>query len=316
MLWPTISITQISHPRRLNEFVEDSIVANQLHDSRNSPGQNSARGLDVFGIIEAERDLPRQEGALLPISKDHSFHRTSEGQQNHSLRNAFPDSVYEIWERQYSSNLVVGTEHVRDMKVDDFGNVYVTGYTNSGCAISDALTIKYNSMGVEQWETRFNGAASALAIDESGDVFVVGTIALGDAGDYYTIKYNSDGVEQWIAYYDGPENSGDFAAAIAVDDSGYVYVTGTSNYTNIPPASDFATIKYSPDGIELWVVLKDLDIDYARDIAVDDSGNVLVAGFSFNSDTWYDYVTIKYNASGTEKWVATYNGFGGSGNSE
>lgn|SRR5574341_600249 len=55
----------------------------------------------------------------------------------------------------------------------------------------------------------------------------------------------------WVRRYNGPANSSDQAVALAVDDSGNVYVTGFSNDT--VTISDYATIKYSPSGDTLWV---------------------------------------------------------------
>ena len=50
--------------------------------------------------------------------------------------------------------------------------------------------------------------------------------------------------------------------------------------------------------------------DRARDIAVDGSGNVYVAGYSEGSGTGSDYATIKYNASGKQLWAKRYDGPG------
>jgi uncharacterized protein YceK len=48
--------------------------------------------------------------------------------------------------------------------------------------------------------------------------------------------------------------------------------------------------------------------DYARDIAVDASGNAYVTGFSAGSGTGFDYATVKYDSSGNQLWVARYSG--------
>jgi hypothetical protein len=57
------------------------------------------------------------------------------------------------------------------------------------------------------------------------------------------VKYNTSGAEQWVQRYNGPGNFYDTPYSIAVDNSGSVFVTGSSggNSTGL----DYATIKYS-----------------------------------------------------------------------
>src|SRR3970282_1339405 len=54
----------------------------------------------------------------------------------------------------------------------------------------------------------------------------------------------------WIENYDGPALVDDYPTALAVDASGNVYVTGGSNASGT--GTDIATIKYAPNGNELW----------------------------------------------------------------
>jgi uncharacterized delta-60 repeat protein len=220
----------------------------------------------------------------------------------------------EQWVARYDHSS--GIDDAAAIIVDASGNVYVTG--DSG---SDYATIKYNSAGQEQWVARYNGpgndadGATAIAIDDSGNVYVTGfSVGSGTDYDYATIKYNSAGQEQWVARYNGPGNDWDLAGSIAVDALGNVYVTGESigartNY-------DYATIKYNASGQEEWVAryngpgnLEDSPAAVGA-LAIDDSGNVYVTGFSVGSGTDYDYATIKYNSAGQEQWVARYNGPG------
>ncbi|MBM3240060.1 T9SS type A sorting domain-containing protein [Candidatus Poribacteria bacterium] len=162
----------------------------------------------------------------------------------------------------------------------------------------------------EEWVVRYNGwldGASAIAVDDFGNIYVTGSSYKNATyEDYATVKYDEDGNELWVAIYNGSGNAWDLASAIAVDDSGNVYVTGYS-YGGGMTQDDYATVKYDKDGNEAWVARYDGwgSEDWAHAIAVDDSGNVYVTGNSI-SVTWHDYVTIKYDKDGNEIWVARY----------
>ena len=74
--------------------------------------------------------------------------------------------------------------------------------------------------------------------------------------------------EEWVASYDSPLGGSDTIVAMTIDDSGNLYVTGTSD-------NDYATIKYDSQGNRLWVTRYDSgSSDSAMDMAIDISGNV------------------------------------------
>ncbi|MCH7760972.1 SBBP repeat-containing protein, partial [candidate division TA06 bacterium] len=117
----------------------------------------------------------------------------------------------------------------------------------------------------------------------------------------------------WVRRYDGPGNGSDDTYAIAVDDSGNVYVTGSSVRSGT--SWDYATIKYNSIGDTVWVRRYNHGFgnNTPYDLALDDSGNVYVTGWSHGSGTGIDYTTIKYNSSGDTVWVRRYNGTGNGG---
>jgi len=197
--------------------------------------------------------------------------------------------------------------------------VYVTGYSYGSGTDRDYATIRYSaSDGSQTWVSRYNGPdnsydrAYAIAVDNSGGVYVTGcSIGSATSYDYATIRYSaSDGSQTWVSRYNGPDNSYDLAYAIAVDNSGGVYVTGISH--GFVTSIDYATIRYSAsDGSQTWVSRyngPDNNYDYAQAIAVDGSGNAYVTGYSPGLGTSTDYATIKYDANGNQQWVARYNG--------
>jgi len=207
------------------------------------------------------------------------------------------------------------------MVVDGSGDVYVTGW-GWGLGYN---TIKYNSSGAQQWVKQYHGIdngndfAFSIAADNSGNVYVTGwSQGGGNATDIVTVKYDPSGDSVWVQRYRGPGVSSavpgfePYVKLIAVDNSGNVYVTGTS-YGGSTTGYDYATIKYSSTGVQQWVQRYNNSgangLDYATSIGLDDSGNVVVSGFS-DADaagTIEDFCTIKYSPSGVQQWLARYN---------
>jgi uncharacterized delta-60 repeat protein len=131
--------------------------------------------------------------------------------------------------------------------------------------------------------------------------------------DYVTIKYNSNGDTLWTQRYNGTGNASDVPFAIAIDNSGNIYVTGYS--TGSGSNSDYLTIKYNPNGIQQWIQRYNgagAGQDVAYSITADDSGNVYITGVSDTASTGGsgNCVTIKYNTNGVQQWIKMYSGAG------
>jgi uncharacterized delta-60 repeat protein len=219
-----------------------------------------------------------------------------------------------LWVARYS-----GPGNYRDdaysIAVDGSGNVYVTGSSNTTPLFRECATVKYNSSGVQQWAQRYSRGfggdyGAKIAVDASGNVYVIVTSNGNGTSEYVTIKYNSSGQEQWVELYNGTGNSYDDAYSLAIDESGNVYVTGKSTGNNSD--YDCATIKYNSSGTQQWVAIYNSGIghDVGEAMTVDVSGNVYVTGASAGSGTGFDYLTIKYNSAGDLLWVSRYNGPG------
>jgi hypothetical protein len=212
----------------------------------------------------------------------------------------------QVWEARYNGSMNEG-EVGLDLVVDVLGNVYVTGRSvkNGSDYDPDYLTLKYNNAGSVLWSAKYNGPGdsidipSDLVVDAFGNVYVTGRSwghpdSFSDF-DWATIKYDSMGNELWVRRYNGLGNYNDYAYALAVDQTGNVYVSGMSAALSL--AFELTTIKYDTGGNEEWVV-RDDSVSGGRDIVLDTSGNLLIPGERWVS-SFSDAAVIKYDSNGT-----------------
>jgi uncharacterized delta-60 repeat protein len=217
----------------------------------------------------------------------------------------YNSSGTEIWVSRYDGPGDY-EDYATAIIVDELGNVYITGRSDGYGTDADFATIKYNQNGVEQWFARYNGPGNSwdisqdITIDAQGNVFVTG-FSLGDgtSADFATIKYNPSGNEEWVRRYHRVGT--DIAYAIAVDESGYIYVTGFSSSSNSMELPYCTTIKYSSSGNQEWVSIYGAYYGIAREITLDASGNIYIAGGQYPR-----IITAKYNSAGTQQWAAVY----------
>ncbi len=222
-----------------------------------------------------------------------------------------------LWVRYYDGGASY-FDFANALAIDGGGNVYVTGRSIASGNYFDIATIKYNSAGVEQWIARYDGSGDDdigydIAVDELGNVFVTGVATINSGTHYITIKYDSSGDTMWTATYGGPDSTGCIAQALALDDSGNVYVTG--NGYSSATFRDYTTVKYDTSGTEEWVAVYNGLTTYADDQAYDiayEGGYVYVTGESENASYDADYFTIKYTNTGDTVWTARYHGLGDS----
>jgi hypothetical protein len=179
---------------------------------------------------------------------------------------------------------------------------------------------------------RGDDGGHGIAVDGSGNVYVTGWSNItwgspvrafsGQVGAFVA-KLNSSGALVWNTFLGGSGQSGGYN--IAVDGSGNVYVVGYSTATWGSPVraqaggSDVFAAKLTPSGALTWnTFLGSSANDYGYGIAVDGSGNVYLAGYSYAA--WgspvraytgdYDAFAAKLDSSGTLTWHTFLGGSG------
>jgi hypothetical protein len=207
----------------------------------------------------------------------------------------------QLWAARYS-NTTSGNDAPHAIGVDLSNNVIVTGERRgTGSNYYDWATVKYDPNGNQLWAAIYNGTingsdvANDLTVDGAGAIYVTGYT--DQAGyDFATIKYYPNGTQAWLRTYDSGTSSSDHAEALVLDAQANVYVTGSSSTS--ATMIDFATLKYDSAGNPLWAIRYNGTVEWpnddAKDIAVDNQGNIYVTGGSVGSEATMDVFTIKY----------------------
>lgn len=180
-----------------------------------------------------------------------------------------------IWATYYGGS---DTDEISSITVDASNNVIIAGYTNSNSAIAssgaqqtafgggynDCFIAKFTTSGTRVWGTYYGGNDEDglsqlgdgwchIACDANNNVYLAGTTrsinAIATSGSYqssntispalssgFLAKFSSSGIRQWGTYYGGG------ITAINIDNLGYIYTGGFSNYvTGLATSGAFQT---------------------------------------------------------------------------
>jgi len=258
------------------------------------------------------------------------------------------------------------------LAVDADDNVYIVGQTVNGLATptndafqfdppgnTDTFLMKLDGDGNLLYATHIGGngrdsaalanddPAAGVAVDEDGNVFVVGATSSTDfpvqnavqgtrgAGndDAFIIKFDSGFARQWSTYFG---NEFDYGKRAATDAEGNLYVLGWADqgFPTTPGAlqeggefsRQYFVAKFSGDGMVDYATYFNGVEDttaFPGDIGVSDDGEALFGGFVFDSDvattpgslypdrpsnTQSDAFLAKLGSDGSELVFSTYLG--------
>ncbi len=220
----------------------------------------------------------------------------------------------ELWRRNINGPTNDG-DAASAIAVDAAGDVLAAGTVGRTGLDRDFFVVKLSgSDGTERWRKTINGSANsddmalAVAVDAAGNVLAAGLVTnIGTDADFTVVKFDgSSGVELWRKSIDGSALfSADAAFAVTVDAAGDVLAAGRTQ--NEGAGWDFTVVKFSAlNGTELWRQVIDgtsNDRDEAFAVAVDNAGDVVVAGGIVNDTGFVEFAVIKFaGAVGTEQW--------------
>lgn len=255
------------------------------------------------------------------------------------------------------SNFEVGA----DITVDASGNIFFTGYTYSTdfpvvtpiqgtlAGEGDVFVTKMDASGSSLIYSTYLGgsdreAGKSIALDTYGNVYITGYTKSADfptaspfqgtyGGDLdaFVAKIDASGSSLVFCTYLGKSDY-DISSDIAVDSSGYIYISGSTESPDFPTVSpiqgslggraDAFVAKFNNAGSSLVfsTYLGGVDNDGGNDIALDLSGNVYVMGYtySYNFPTaspiqgtnagWGDSFVTKIDTVGSSLVYSTYLG--------
>lgn len=193
------------------------------------------------------------------------------------------------------------------------GNLITTANNFIGSAEQIHLNC-INNGGNVVWQQNVTGSPNKpnfgvdVKTDAAGNIYCIGAYNSGGDYDYRIAKYTANGVLVWQKFYNGPPgNKDDVPTAMEIDNSGNVYVTGSS-WGSGGALIDFATLKFDNNGNQLWVSRYDNGlIDAATSMRVDNSGNVFVTGASASNPNNANITTVKYSPVGAQLGVHSFN---------
>jgi hypothetical protein len=239
------------------------------------------------------------------------------------------------------------------IRKENSGYVYgfeVAAYDDSHALIIDPIISYSTFLGGSSWDM-----GHAITADDKGNAYVAGWTESFDfplqnpiqeayqgekfvyLTDIFITKINAAGDALEFSTFLGgrifkQKNAADFAEQISVDASGNIYIAGYTNAEDFPThnamqpslagGSDAILVKISATGnsLEYSTYLGGSGDDRGFGIAIDDSGNALVTGYTASTDFpvtnaiqknfagKIDGFIAKFNASGSALLYSTYLG--------
>ena len=220
----------------------------------------------------------------------------------------FNSNCARLWATYYGGSF---GDYFNEIRIDGFGNLYITGCTASTDFPKQLLPGAYN-------QTSFGGVV-----------------------DIVILKFNSSSCARlWATYYGAVDKEEGWG--MCTDNSGNLYITGYTRSNNfslqtLPGAYNQTTfggvtyygdayiLKFNSNNARVWSTYYGGDSsDYANGIWADNAGNLIVTEATLSTNFplqtlqnaynqtnfggWVDIFILKFNSSGVRTWATYYGG--------
>ena len=215
-----------------------------------------------------------------------------------------------IWKTNYHSS-ITGNDWLTSIAIDDSNDILIGGAIGFTSGSSKFLVLKYNSGGQFLWSytapsALIGSSCNDIKFDSNGNIFACGNYSSTSTNSYHYNIIKLDAFGNLLSSYDFNGNTGNYGYPnhLAVDDSGFVYITAQSK-NFLSNSDDGALIKLDNNLNQLWVQTYDGPLggnDYFYDLELDYKGFPIVTGNQNQGPQNSSVLTVKFNSSGQIVW--------------
>lgn len=165
-----------------------------------------------------------------------------------------------------------GSEEMLMAITSDNTSIYATGHLIFYYGWTLKIPIEPHEPGWPvEWGVKYDSPyidnMGDIAVDESGNSYVVGETNSTSSREAVIVKYNSAGMQQWYKSLAYDSTYASFSA-VCLDDSGYVYAAGLC-YNKQDSVCNALVCKFNPAGEMLWQYRYEKSFEsYAADLAI------------------------------------------------
>jgi len=205
-----------------------------------------------------------------------------------------------VWYKKHHSGAYPGPGP--RIALDDSGNTYLAYSSMNESLLLVIRLVKYDPAGSLLWQVADSGnapgdcEARSVAAGMDGNIYVTGSNFNNTTNtDCVTLKFSPSGTLIWKKTFDGGIQNIDIGYRLIIGPDGNLYIGGSTNSTT--GYYDYLALKYSSLGELMWHKSYNgsgSSTDIINAMTLDNSGNLVVTGWSIGLGTESDMTTVKY----------------------